>query len=75
MDTALALVMIAAMLTLGAIAFLLLARMLKAIRDLRGVTTGLHDTMRWAVGQVSAADAAGRRPVADASVARAPKLG
>ena len=52
MDTALALLTIAAMLALGAIAFLLLTRMFKTIRDLRGVTTGLHDTMRWAVGQV-----------------------
>jgi hypothetical protein len=54
MDTVLALAAIGAMLTLGALAFLLLTRMLKTIRDLRGVTTGLHDTMRWAVGQVAA---------------------
>ncbi len=54
MDVALALLAIAAMLTLGAVAFLLLTRMIKTIRDLRGVTTGLHDTLRWAVGQVAA---------------------
>lgn len=71
MDTALALLAIASMLALGAIAFLLLTRMLKTIRDLRGVTTGLNDTMRWAVGQV-AADSARRGPAADAN---APKLG
>ena len=52
MDAVLPLVAIAAMLALGAIAFLLLSRMLGTIRDLRGVTTGLNDTMRWAIGQV-----------------------
>ncbi len=72
MDAALALLMIAAMLMLGAIAFVLLTRMVKTIRDLRGVTTGLHDTMRWAVGQVAAADTASRR---QAAVGDAPKLG
>ena len=54
MDVALVLVTIAAMLTLGAFAFLLLARMLKTIRELRGITSGLHDTMRWTLGQVAA---------------------
>jgi hypothetical protein len=54
METALALLTIAAMLTLGVMAFLLLLGMFKTIRDLRGVTTGLNDTMRWAVGQVAA---------------------
>ncbi len=54
MEVALALLTIAAMVTLGALSFLLLMRMLRTIRDLRGITTGLHDTMRWAVGQVAA---------------------
>jgi hypothetical protein len=53
-EIAVALLTIAAMLTLGALSFLLLMRMLRTIRDLRGITTGLHDTMRWAVGQVAA---------------------
>ena len=75
MDMAFALLTIAAMLTLGAIAFVLLTRMFKTIRDLRGVTTGLNDTMRWAVGQVAAADSARRGPAADAAVSSAPKLG
>jgi hypothetical protein len=74
MDTALALLTIAAMLTLAAIAFALLTRMFKTIRELRGVSTGLHDTMRWAVGQVAASDA-GRRPAADAAVAGTRGLG
>lgn len=69
METALALLAIAAMATLGVVAFMLLTRMFKTIRDLRGVTTGLHDTMRWAVGQVSAAETAGRPPGAEARVA------
>ncbi len=68
MDAALALVTIAAMLALGTIAALLLTRMFKTIRDLRGVTTGLNDTMRWAIGQVSSEPAAGRRgPAADSA--------
>jgi hypothetical protein len=54
MDALLALLTIAVMLALGVIAFLLLTRMLSTIRQLRGITTGLNDTMRWAVGQVAA---------------------
>jgi hypothetical protein len=72
MDAALALLTIAVMLTLAVVAFLLLTRMFQTIRDLRGVTTGLHDTMRWAVGQVAAADAAGRGPRDDTESARKP---
>jgi hypothetical protein len=64
MDTVLALVTIAVMLSIGTIAGVLLTKMFKTIRDLRGVTTGLNDTMRWAVGQV-AADPANRRSAAD----------
>lgn len=75
METALALLTIATMTTLGVIAFLLLTRMFKTIRDLRGVTTGLNDTMRWAVGQVAAADAAGHVPAADTAVANGPQAG
>jgi len=59
METALALLAIAAMLALGASAFALLTRMFTTIRALRGVTTGLHDTLRWAVGQVATTSAAG----------------
>ena len=54
MDAALALLAIAAMAALGVVALALLTRMFRTIRDLRGVTTGLNDTLRWAVGQVSA---------------------
>jgi hypothetical protein len=59
MDAVLALVTIAAMVALATISGLLLTRMFKTIRDLRGITTGLNDTMRWAVGQVSAAERLG----------------
>lgn len=55
MDATLAILTIVTMLSLGAVAFMLLTRMFKTIRDLRGVTVGLNDTMRWAVGQVSTA--------------------
>jgi hypothetical protein len=71
MDIALALLTIAVMAALASMAFLLLTRMFRMIRDLRGVTTGLHDTMRWAVGQVAAADTPGRGPAAE----RARELG
>ncbi len=54
MDLLLALVTVGTMLALGAFAFFVLTRMLKMIRDLRGVTTGLHDTLRWSVGQIAA---------------------
>lgn len=53
MDAALALVTIAVMLTLGCVAFALLTRLLTTIRELRGVTTGLNDTLRWAVGEAA----------------------
>jgi hypothetical protein len=62
MDAVLALVTIAVMTSLAAVAALLLRRMFRTIRDLRGITTGLHDTMRWAVGQVAAAERSGRGP-------------
>jgi hypothetical protein len=64
MDTVLALATIAVMVSLGAVSALLLTRMFKTIRDLRGIATGLNDTLRWAVGQV-AADPARRGPAAD----------
>ena len=65
MDAALAVLTIGVMAGLGAIAFLLLTRMLGTIRELRGITAGLNDTMRWAVGRVSSQPAA-RVPGADA---------
>jgi hypothetical protein len=64
MDTVLALLTIAVMLSIGTIAGVLLTKMFRTIRDLRGVTTGLNDTLRWAVGQV-AADPARRRSAGD----------
>lgn len=64
MDAVLALATIAVMLSLGGISALLLTRMLKTIRELRGVTTGLNDTLRWAVGQVASEAAPGRAPAA-----------
>jgi hypothetical protein len=56
MDLALPLVTIAAMLALAVLAGVLLARLLKAIVELRGITIGLHDTLRWALGRVAAAE-------------------
>jgi hypothetical protein len=67
-DAALAVLTIGVMAGLGAIAFLLLTRMLGTIRELRGIATGLNDTMRWAVGQVSSGPAA-RVPGADVPAA------
>ena len=64
-DAALAVLTIGVMAGLGAIALHLLTRMLGTIRELRGITTGLNDTMRWAVGQVASQPAA-RVPGADA---------
>lgn len=52
------LVTIAAMLSLAAFAGVLLTRMLKTIRDLRGVTTGLNDTLRWTLGKLAAESSA-----------------
>jgi hypothetical protein len=57
-DAALAVLTIGVMAGLGAIAFVVLSRMLGTIRELRGITTGLNDTLRWAVGQVSSEPAA-----------------
>jgi hypothetical protein len=54
MDAVAALLTIAVMLTLGTIATILLTRMFKTIRELGSVTNGLHDTLRWAVGQAAA---------------------
>jgi hypothetical protein len=62
MDAMLALVTIAGMVALTTISGLLLTRMFKTIRDLRGITTGLNDTMRWAIGQVSATERNGPGP-------------
>ena len=69
MDTIFALLTIAVMTSLGAVAFVLLTRMFKTIRELRGVTTGLNDTMRWAVGQV-AAEPARPRSTADPTTSK-----
>jgi hypothetical protein len=64
MDTVFAVLTIAVMLSIGTIAGVLLTKMFKTIRDLRGVSTGLNDTLRWAVGRV-AADPAQRPSSAD----------
>jgi hypothetical protein len=65
MDAVLALVTIAAMLGLASISALLLTRMFRTIRELRGVSAGLNDTMRWAVGQVASNPVPRGAPVAN----------
>jgi hypothetical protein len=63
MDAMLAVLTIGVMLALGTISALLLKRMFRTIRDLRGVSTGLNDTLRWAVAQVASDAPPGRSPV------------
>jgi hypothetical protein len=62
MDAMLVLLTIALMASLGAVAFVLLVRMFKTIRDLRGITTGLNDAMRWALGRVASDRSTDRTP-------------
>jgi membrane-bound ClpP family serine protease len=72
-DAALAIVSIAFSVTLGGLAVWMLTRLVRTIRALRGITTGMNDVMRWAAGQVIA-DSSGRGAV-DGTVAGAPTLG
>ncbi len=66
MDTALALMTIAMMTSLAAVAGLLLTKLFRTIRELRGVSHGLNDTLRWAVGEAVSSPAASRGPRASA---------
>ena len=56
MHAALAITAISASLTLGTIAVWMLTRLVRTIAELRGITTGLNDTLRWAASRVVAAD-------------------
>lgn len=71
MSAAAALMSIAISATLGTLAVWMLTRLVRTIRELRSITTGLNDVMRWTVGQI-AADPPGR---ADGPAAGAPTLG
>lgn len=56
MDAALAIASICASLTLGTIAIWMLTRLVRTIAELRGITSGLNDMLRWAAGRVVASE-------------------
>jgi len=57
-------VSILAMASIGGVAIWMLTRLARTIGELRGVTTGLHDVLRWSAGRASAADPSAQEPAA-----------
>ena len=52
------------MASIGGVAIWMLTRLARTIGELRGVTTGLHDVLRWSAGRASAADPSAQEPAA-----------
>ncbi len=62
MQAALAIVSILAMASIGGVAVWMLTRLARTICELRGITAGLHDALRWSAGRVAAAEPSSQEP-------------